>query len=252
MRIVSLAPSNTEILFALGVGDQVVGVTHFCDWPSQVSEKTKVGSWIQTDPKKIAALKPDLIMTSYYLPDPLKSWSGPGSVVHVVPKTLADVYESILHIGDAVGARGRALDIVDEMKRDFAEIAASTTGVARPRVYMEEWHDPPMASGNWVPELVEIAGGVAGVSIKGAPSAVFSFEALTQFDPDLMVFHWCGIPEHLFSKIIPRRVQKWKELRAMRNGATIFLEDSLLNRPGPRLVEGARRLHKVFQDAELI
>src|SRR3989344_8466791 len=99
MRLLSLAPSNTEILYALGLGDDIIGVTAYCDYPPGAKKKPKVGSWITTQPEKIKDLKPDLIFTSYFLPEILKNWEGPGEVIHVVPKTIKDIYKSIKILG---------------------------------------------------------------------------------------------------------------------------------------------------------
>ena len=244
MRIVSLAPSNTEILYALGVEDQVVAVTRFCDWPLEAKQKTQIGAWINTEPEKLRELEPDLIMTSYFKPKALEGWSGPGEVLHVAPLTMWEVFESIRTIGQAIGRTQRAEAVVQEMRDGFDRLWA-----ARPeqsaRVYMEEWFHPPMAAGNWVPELVALAGGEEVVADPGKPSAEFPFAALAMADPDLMVCHWYGWGERTNPTLVLER-DGWQELRVVRAGRVHFINDSFINRPGPRLVEGAVALQKIF------
>jgi iron complex transport system substrate-binding protein len=245
MRIVSLAPSNTEILFALGAGEEVVAVTHFCDYPKAAGAKQKIGAWINTEPEKIAALRPDLILTSYFIPEPLRNWNGPGALLHVAPTTLAGVFESIRGIGAAVGRSSAADTLVRTMEESFARISALAPRQPR-RLYLEEWPEPPMASGNWVPELIRIAGGEQGIAEIGKPSVAFAFERLMAWNPDMIVCHWCGFGE----RADPARVATrpgWEGLRAVHEGRIHFLNDSLINRPGPRLVEGAMAMQNILR-----
>lgn len=245
MRIVSLAPSNTEILYALGLDDQVIACTHFCDWPAQAKGKAKVGGWINTDPDKLRELKPDLILTSYFLPEPLRDWSGPGHVLHLAPKTLEDIFQSILHIGQATGKTPQANVLVDRMRTELESLRRAQSG-SPVRVYLEEWFKPPMVSGNWVPELVAIAGGQQALAKPGHPSTEYSLDHLRAFDPEVMIFHWCGWGERFDSKQVLNR-SGWSDFRAIRDQKVFAMDDSLLNRPGPRIVDGARRLAELLR-----
>lgn len=264
MRLLSLAPSNTEILYALGLGEQVIGVTAFCDYPEGARAKPKVGGWTTPLPEKVITLRPDLIFTSYFLPPPLRDWKGPGKIVHVAPKTLHEVYKSIFTIAENTNSLKEAKEIVKRMKQEFAHIAKNQITLSllgrgqgegnnaamqqfnnRPRVYMEEWLKPPMVSGNWVPELVEIAGGIEEIAETGQPSREFDFKELRAFDPDLMIFHWCGYGTRFDKKNVLDR-SGWSQLRAVKNGRLFNIDDALLNRPGPRLVEGAKRIQEII------
>lgn len=241
MRILSLAPSNTEILFALGLGNSIIGVTRYCDYPEEAKRKPKVGSWITTEPKQIKKLKPDLIFTSYFVPKELCKWSGPGEVVHLHPKTLDGVLQSILHIGEATGRQNRAKSIIERMRKSLIIRQYGR----RQRVYMEEWPTPPMTSGNWVPELVAIAGGIQILSKKGKPSCEFAFSDLEREKPDCMIFHWCGFGERFDrGKILQRN--RWIKLKAVKENKLYTIDDSLINRPGPRLVEGVRKIQEAL------
>lgn len=244
MRIISLSPSNTEILAALGVMDDVVAVTHLCDFPESVRGKHRIGTWITTDADRLRDMNPDIIFTSYFLPRTLQRWNGPGEIVHVKPATLAEVYESIMIIGETLGKKNEAKKVVEGMKMDLNTIAKKKI-TKRHRVYMEEWHSPPFASGNWVPELVHIAGGTEILGKRGEPSSEFDFKNLEKEDPDIIVCHWCGTGEKADIERVSIR-PGWDKLRAVRYGRIFSVDDSLVNRPGPRLIDGTRMLHGIF------
>lgn len=258
MRIVSLAPSNTEILCALGAVDDIVAITHLCNFPFAIRNKPRIGTWISTEPQRLEKLNPDLIITSYFLPQPLRTWSRPDQLLHLSPKTLADVYESILTVGKTIGRKKEAAKLVSTMKKQLSGIRKKTKG-KKIKVYMEEWHKPPFVSGNWVPQLVAIAGGTLSVpkpSLSaggteeliqpGEPSRPVELSALIAFDPDVMICHWCGAGSRIDVSSVAKR-PGWEQLRVVKEGRVYPINDSLLNRPGPRLVEGVTMLYNIFQ-----
>jgi len=247
MRIVSLAPSNTEILCALGAMDDIVAVTHLCDYPFAIRDKPRIGTWISTDPERLAEFQPDLIITSYFLPEPLRSWSSPGQLLHLAPKTLADVYASILTIGEAIHRPKEAEKLVNRMKLECAVMKKKTIGKKTPKIYMEEWHKPPFVSGNWIPELVAIAGGDEGLIQPGEPSKPIELADLEALDPDVIVCHWYGAGSRINISTVPER-PGWHQLRAIREGKLYSIDDSYLNRPGPRLVDALPTLYNFFHE----
>lgn len=273
MRILSLAPSNTEILFALGLGKNIIGVTSYCDYPEEAKRKPKVGSWITTNPERIKELSPDFIFTSYFLPPVFENWQGPGKVIHVAPKTLNEVFESILLLGRYTNCIKKAEDLVQKMKTSFAQLQTPNLPYLpnHPNVYMEEWParlvfgesvagrpEPTSASkkssktggafvsGNWVPELVEIAGGTPIIAKTGKPSFDYKFTSLISSDPDIMIFHHCGFGTR-FDKDMIRKRPGWNNLKAVKEDKVFVIDDSLLNRPGPRLVKGAKKIQEILQ-----
>lgn len=271
MRLLSLAPSNTEILYCLGLEDEIIGVTAYCDYPPEAKTKPRVGSWITTDPERIRKLKPDLIFTCYFLPESLKNWHGPGEVVHIEPKTLEDIYNSIKILGKVTKRVRVAEKIIQELQREFERIHKNqprtmTKNILResvanrevttrdssrlrlnskPKVYMEEWPVPPFVSGNWVPELVEIAGGIPVIAKKGKLSFEVQIDTLMSSDPDIMIFHWCGFGKRFRKQIVLDR-PGWTKLKAVRNDKLYFIDDSLLNRPGPRLTQGTKKIQEIL------
>lgn len=246
LRVLSLAPSNTEILYALGCEDAVVGVTKLCDYPESALQKFRIGTWTETDCDAIARLAPDIILTSYHLPESLRQYRGPGEIYHLHPKTLVDVYESIVEIGSLFGKVSQAESLVHAMKRRLAAIqTCSAEHNEHFSVYTEEWGNPPMVAGNWVPEIVEMIGGSTTLAKSGQTSYALNESQLFVYNPDVMFIHWCGRAAR--SDIIQvHQRPHWQHLRAVRKGRVFRIDDSLLNRPGPRLVHGAQAMHDIL------
>src|SRR3989338_636409 len=218
MRIVSLAPSNTEILYALGCADMVGACTRYCDFPHEAKSKPKVGGWLDINDQLVEQYKPDVVMTSTFVQDKIvERFKKKGiSLFHTDPKTLEQVYGSILSIGKLVGKAHKAQNVVDSMKKAFVEIENSNTPMTgktndgrkpigknnneknkndtipckKTRAYCEEWHKPPTVSGNWVPGIIEIAGGIS-LCPEGKVSHPVSLGEVGTFDPDCIVVSIC-------------------------------------------------------------
>lgn len=242
-----MAPATTEIIAALGYTDRLVAVSAFCDYPAAVRTLPKLGGWTTAATDKLAALRPDIIFTSYFLPNALRHWPGPGRVVHLEPLNLHDVAASYVTIASALGVPDRGHKLAAEFDAGLVAVAANTLP-HRPTVYMEEWPQPPMVAGNWIPELVRLAGGTPVLARAGEPSYEFDLKLLYAADPHLMVCHWCGAGERDVRAAVKDR-PGWGDLSCIRMGNVAVIHDSLLNRPGPRLVTGARMLQQLFRSA---
>ncbi|MDB5092749.1 MAG: periplasmic binding protein, partial [Candidatus Eremiobacteraeota bacterium] len=227
MRIVSLLPSATEIVYALGAGDQLVGVTHECDYPPEArslpaltssllpAELDAAGidrhvrasvharsSLYGLDDAKLAALDPDLIITqelcavcavSYEIVDrAAKRLRGDPRVVSLEPSSLEDVFSTIAFVGDLVGAQDGAAEVNAGLRVRVDALAARTRSAPPPRVLVLEWTDPPMSGGHWTPGLVELAGGEPILADPGANSRVLDWEAIAGADPDVVIVAPCG------------------------------------------------------------
>lgn len=244
MRILSLSPSSTEILFALGAGEDIIGVTHVCDYPEAATRKPQFGSWLHNQPERIAAEKPDVIVTTSFFPPELEALRTSHSILHLNPRGLGGVFESIHQLGEVTGRSDTARQLVDSMQRSFERIRAA--GPARRlHVYCEEWATPPMIAGNWIPEIVELAGGKPVGGIHTNPSTAVSVDALHAADPDVMIFHWCSMSDPNELDAVRQR-PGWDTFRAVQVDALVRIPNSLLNRPGPRLVLGAELLQKAL------
>jgi iron complex transport system substrate-binding protein len=236
VNVVSLAPSATAVVAALGATDRLVGVTHHC---ADV-DATAVGGWLNPDYDRVTELDPDVALTSDELQREIRDdlRDRGVQVAHTEPETLDDVLASFATVGDAVGRpdAGRALEA--ESRERLARVRDAAPE-ERPVVYCEEWDDPPMAAGNWVPDVVRAAGGRYPFVDAGERSRTVDAGAVRDADPDHVFVHVCGKGERV--KVDP--AARWNL-----DADVHVLDDSLLNQPGPRVLDGVERLANVIQD----
>ncbi len=241
VRIASLSPAATEILFALGKGREIVCVDQFSDFPEGAKALPHLKGPTEVDTEELRRFAPELVLTETVVQGELAhTLRGAGfSVVHQDPRTLSEVSESIRAYGALLDVDVSAKELQLRMQRGFNDVKKKAKHLERrPHVYIEEWHLPPMASGNWVPEIVALAGGVPFPLKPGELSREVMLEEVSSFDPDLIVLSLCGAGMSPSKAIVTER-PGWEMLRA----PIRVIDDSLLNRPGPRLVEGAQRLY---------
>lgn len=239
MKLVSLAPSNTEILFRLGAGDMVVATTSLCDFPEEAVDRRSVGGWINPDFDSVDDLEPDVVLASDSLQQrAVDELRDIGLEVRLFkPRSLDEVYESIEEIGGMVGKQDEAETLVEEMEQRIGAVELNGA-----HIYCEEWTSPPMVSGNWVPGLVEAAGGRYPVE-EGVRSREIKLEELESFEPDFIIVNVCGAKKQFEGDMGSR--EGWDQLEAVRQGEIHVVDDALLNRPGPRLAEGAERIGEI-------
>jgi iron complex transport system substrate-binding protein len=286
LRIVSLIASATEIVCALGFEDRLVGRSHECDYPPSVKElpvctSTKFnteGASYEIDERvkaivqeglsvyRVSAdlleqLKPSHIITqtqcevcAVSLKDVEQAvcqiTSSHPVIVSLKPDSLADVWEDIRRVGDALGNSRSAQELIGRLQNGMDEIAQkSRLAGVRPRVACIEWVDPLMATGNWMPELIEMAGGINLFGEAGKHSPWMTWEDLVAKDPDIIVITPCGFDIERTLKDMPMLTCKaeWRELKAVRAGK-VFVADGnqYFNRPGPRLLESLQILAELF------
>jgi iron complex transport system substrate-binding protein len=252
-RIISLAPSNTEILFALGLGDNVVGVTMYCDYPPEAQEKEKVGDYYGPDIEKIIALEPDLILaTDFHRFELIPALEEQGfAVFAVAPQTLDDVLESIQKIGQITDKEAEALELVNEMQSKIEETEELTQGLGeRPRVFYVTWHDPIWTVGRntWIDDLISIAGGNNTFSQYFESGAMVEIEWVILLNPEIIItsewsYDWAINATDLAST------------NASQTDRIYTFDDNLVQRPGPRLFKGlewfAHFIHpEIFEEPE--
>ena len=246
-RIISLAPSNTEILFALGLVDKVVAVTDYCDYPSEAKEKPSIGGFSTPNIEELVALSPDLILaTSIHEKRIIPQLEGKGMTVFALnPKTLDEVLEAITLAGKVTGEEEEASGLVAEMQNRIKAVTAKGDGLPeneRPRVFYIVWHDPLMAAGSGTlhDDLIEKAGGI-NIARDLAGYADISLEAFIAANPQVMIAgggHGSG--EDLtfqFAKTEPRL----GNTAARQNNRVYMIDGNLASRPGPRIVEGLEK-----------
>lgn len=248
MKIASLAPSVTEILFELGAEQEIVGSTFFCDFPEAAKDLPKVGGWTNIDIEKLKSLEPDIVFTSSAVQGNLtgKLKSLNFKVININPVRLSEVADSYNMIGQYVGKEKAAEEISGRLYKILMShhVRAAQNG---PRVYCEEWQDPPMAAGNWIPDLVALAGGIPGIVAAGELSREFRPDEILAFNPEIIILHPCGMGERVCIEDVMKR-PGWEAITAIQQGEVHVVHDSLLNRPTSRLFEGLDKLKEVIRE----
>lgn len=250
MRIASLSPATTEILFALGAGSQIACTDQYSDFPEAATALPHLRGHVKIDHVELKSYQPDLVLTQTLVQEKLAEELREAgfTVIYHDPRSIVDVEEGIVALGAIVDAQQQAQALTLRMRQGFNAVKKKSALLLRkPRVYVEEWHHPPMVSGNWVPEVVRIAGGQPFPLDPRAASREVNLREVQQFDPDLIVLSICGAGAMAQKTLLTVR-PGWGSLRAVGEGHLFVIDDSLLNRPGPRLVEGAQRLYSwIFQ-----
>ena len=285
-RIVSLLPSATEIVCALGLEDALAGVTHECDYPPSVTDKRKLtashishetmssveidhavrrqldghGSIYSLDEEVLRALRPDLIITQELCDVCAVSYKtvrkaarlleGDVSIVSLEPTTIRDIFGNIRTVGELTGREAEAEKLIGELSARLDALTAALVGVERrPRTLMLEWLEPPFAPGHWVPEQVALAGGEASFGRAGEKSYVATAEEIRDYAPEVIVLIPCGYyKEDTINALARARLPEgWNNLPAVREGCVWAVDaTSYFSRPGPRVVEGAEILARIL------
>ena len=236
-RIISLAPSNTEILFALGLGERVVGVTDSCNYPPEALDKEKVGAYNTPDIEKIIALYPDLILAGYgNTIEVINSLDGLGLTVFGIKTTdLDDLLNDIRTVGEITDKEVEAATLTSEMAVGIQAVTNQTEELEeRPRVFYIVWHDPLWTAGSetFIHELIEKGGGVniCG-NLTGYP--MISIEEVIAHNPEVIITSsWPGVYEWAMNETALNVTD------ARQNNRVFVCDDDLVQRPGPRLVDG--------------
>jgi iron complex transport system substrate-binding protein len=276
MRIVSLLPSATEIICSLGLENQLVGVTHECDYPSGVLKLPKVTNTLipmtassfeidrlvrerlkkrtalyTLDGRALEELRPDLIVTQTLCDvcavaeDEVQAAAcglpGNPRVINLEPETLRGVFDAIRQVAEATGVKVRAERLIEGLQSRVNAVVDHAGQLQRkPRVALLEWLDPPFSCGHWNPELVRLAGGVEGLGVEGERSKTLAWSEVIEWQPEVVLISCCGFTLERTLDDIPRlqSVEGWKGLPAVRSGRVYITDGSqYFSRPGPRLVD---------------
>lgn len=287
MRIASLLPSATEIVCALGLADQVVGVSHECDFPPEIVGRPVLTA-SKIDPRgtsaaidaavrrlvrdglsvyrieeaALRAARPDLIVTQDQCEVCAVSFTEveqaarslldtPARVVSLRPSRLDDVFDDVTRVAEAagVGERGAALVTAGRQRLDRIRRAVAPAR-SRPRVACIEWLEPLMVAGNWVPEMIALGGGTYDLVAAGAHSPAITWDALVAAQPDVVILMPCGFDLAQTRRELPALTGRgeWQALPAVRNGRAYAIDgNAYVNRPGPRIVDSAELLAGLIQ-----
>lgn len=282
MKICSFLPSGTEILFALGLGESVYGVTFECDYPAEARSKPVVvysklapglpeneinrqvndfsshgSSLYRLEMEKLLEIQPDVIVTQDLchvcaaspndLGAVLSSFVQTPKVLALSPRTLKDIWSDIQTVGDACERSEEARQLVAKLEQQTADLTCDLADA--PRVLCLEWLDPPFVAGHWVPEMVKLAGGIDVLGRAGDPGVEVDWKTIVSSDPDIILAMPCGYHREEVEKelaIIPFP-REWHSLRAVRERKVFAMDSSShFSRPGPRIVDGMVEMAQLF------
>ena len=252
MRVFSHTCSNTEIVAALGCGEQLVGVDADSDYPPDiVADLPRPGRDLDLDVAAVRELEPDLVLTSLTVPgheqvvDALRA-AGLQTVV-CDPQSLADIYADIRRIADALGCPERGEKLVTDMDAAMPDIEPTGT---RPRILVEWWPKPVIAPArhSWVTDLIARAGGINPWHASDAKSVPLETAQVRAAAPDIAVMSWCGVKVQNYRADVVRRRDGWENIPAIANDRIVPISEAFLGRPGPRVVEGYRQLRDAIAD----
>jgi len=285
MKICSLLPSSTEILYLLELGDEIVAVTHECDYPPEAASKPQItqniidaerlssleidhhvsanvgkhGSIYRLKEEMLESLKPDLLITQELCEVCAVSYNevkrasrvldGPTRIVSLEPNTIVEMLDTILLVGEITGRKSLAEEKVAQLRARLDAVRSKVQGSGRPKVYSMEWLDPAYSGGHWVPEMVEIAGGQELLGRHAEKSARITPEQVMAVQPEVIVLMPCGFTMKRTVEEYRRTpmFEGWKHLPAVRNGQVYAVDGSAyFNRSGPRLVDGVEILASIF------
>lgn len=287
-RIVSFLPSATEMACALGLEDQLVGITHECDYPPSVTGKPIVvrnalpveemsqseidaavatrlrdgSSLYQVNEELLRELAPDLILTQ----DLCQVCAPSGNEISVAlnllprkpeilwltPSTIEEIFENVRDLGEATGREKEAAQLVSAARTRIDNVKRVASGLTRQRVFCVEWFDPVYCGGHWVPEMVGLAGGVDELSQEGKDSVRVPWSDVLDYQPEILVLMPCGFNLDKVVELAPQmaRYDGWSNLPAVRKGRVYAVDaNSYYARPGPRVAEGVELLaHLIHPD----
>jgi iron complex transport system substrate-binding protein len=288
-RIVSLLPSGTEILCALGLADALVGISHECDYPPSITDRPRLTapkitvqaasqgidqevrallsqglSVYQLDTDTLRALRPDVIVTQDHCEVCAVSYAEVVDAVHQVvgthvdvvslrPALLQDIWDDIRHVGEVTGRQRQADTLLEQLFARISTIIAESIMVQQPpRVAVIEWMAPLMLAGNWMPELIQIGGGSDGLCTPGEHSPIVAWPRLLEYAPEVLAVIPCGyrLAQTLTELPALQQLPGWDTLPAVRQGQVYAVDGkTYFNRPGPRIVDSVELLAGLIHPA---
>jgi iron complex transport system substrate-binding protein len=285
MQICSFLPSATEILYALGLGESVSGVTFECDFPPEAAKKPVVvntnlahdltsaeidrdvnqysshGEGLyRVDVQKLEAIKPDLIVTqelcdvcaisTSYVAKAVHQLSSKPQILSLTPHSLEDVLQDILRVGEATERGIEARALLSSLRERIANVSQMQK-TQRPTVVCLEWLSPPFNGGHWIPEMIDLAGGIDPLGKLGKDSYRMDWDEVLRVDPDVVLVMPCGhnLERSIKEYHATQFPEGWKQVKAVRHGRVYAVNASAyFSRPGPRLVTGLEIMRSLLQD----
>ncbi|NIK12680.1 helical backbone metal receptor [Alkalibacillus almallahensis] len=249
MRLVSICPSNTEILAYLEATDQLVGVDDDSDWPEAVNELPRVGRDLNIDIEAVRALKPDLVLASLSVPGMERNIEklDEAQIPYIIldPNSLDEIAQDLLTVGKEIGKEAKAQTVYDQFKSHLDKYRAISREIKYPKaLYWEWWPKPLFTPGklNWLSYISELAGGYNIFKDYDQASVQVEWEEVLERDPDVICMVWVGVQEAKMNPAIIKKREQANTLSAIQNENIHVLEEYLYCRPSPRLIEGLEKI----------
>jgi iron complex transport system substrate-binding protein len=248
-RIISLAPNITEILFSLGLDEEIVGVTIYCNFPEKTKSKVRIGSYISIDFERTVSLKPDLIIATGVgnTRDMVERLERLGFPTYVIfPKKFDDILKSIHHLGQVVDRKKEAMSIIQGMRKRKQVVFELTQGLPRPKVFLQIGEAPiiTVGRGSFADDLIQIAGGenIAGHEKEMYPR--FGIEEILRRSPEVVLISSMN-PKGDYQRIV-QEWARWKMLPAVKDGRIHLINSDLIDRPSPRIIDGLEEMARIL------
>ena len=246
--IISLAPSNTEILFALGLGDRLIAVSEYCNYPPEAQNKAKIGGFSTVNIEKVVDLTPDLVLATGGVQETLvEELERLGlTVIALDAKSIEDVLENLRVVGKAAGQLEAAIELRANLEQRIKAVTDKTKDLLdsqRPRVFYEVQYDPLMTAGpgTFIDDLIHLAGGVNIASDAAAKYPVYNLETLIERNPEVIIISfWHGSIAASVEAVKSRK--RWQIIDAVKNNRVYGINADLVSRPGPRIVDGIEEM----------
>lgn len=249
LKLISLCPSNTELLAYLGRTDWLVAVDDYSDWPASVHPLPRVGPDLQIDMERVEALNPDLVLASLSVPgmerniEELKKRNIPHLIFQ--PHSLKEIADDLLRLGEAIGEKERAEAVVKRYRDVIAQYTQLAKKIEQPStIYWEWWPKPVFTPGktNWLSEISELAGGRNAFADIEQANVQTNWEEVSRRNPDHIALVWVGVRSEKIDPAIVKKRTGWNELQAVQSNRIYVLEEALFCRPSPRLLLGLKKL----------
>lgn len=253
MRIISICPSNTEIVEWLGLTDHLIALDNHSDWPKEVQHLPRLGPDLSIDIDKLEQLQPDLVLSSLSVPgmernvEELEKRGIPQLILN--PQSLNDIKEDILKVGKAVNMEELAIQKANEFQQELEKYKHFASNIAhRPSVYFEWWPKPIFTPGklNWLTEICKLAGGRNCFEDVELASVQTSWEDVQSRNPDFICLVWVGVKQEKMKIEHVLKREKAENMKAVMEGNIHLLEEALFCRPSPRLLKGLQQLKKIL------
>ncbi|MCT8140450.1 cobalamin-binding protein [Anaerobacillus sp. CMMVII] len=252
MRLISICPSNTEMLAYLGLIDKLVAVDDYSDWPNAVKNLPRLGPDLNINMDLVEQLSPDLVLASLSVPGMEKNIEQlqERNIPHIVlnPNSLVDIYEDFLIVGEKTGCSDRAKEVAEQFLQDVNYYKEQNRTQNKGSIYWEWWPKPIFTPGktNWLTEVSEIVGGTNCFDHYEQASVQINWEEVVQKNPDHICMVWVGVKEAKMNMNALLKRESATQINAVKNHNLYILEESLFCRPSPRLIEGIKKLVQIL------